>query len=73
MSSPYDRRSLHRFVRPDKEDVGAWIAAIFGLIFTLALLFGYSVWREPIKVASNTTTIEKTDPNQPPPMEPIIN
>jgi hypothetical protein len=73
MRSPLERRPPHRPVAPDKEDIGAWIAAVFGLLFTLILLFGYSVWREPVRVASNAITIEKTDPNQPPPRQPIIN
>jgi hypothetical protein len=70
MNNAYERRSARRLLRPDKEDVGAWVAAILGVIFTLGLIFWPSGWSTPTQTASNTTIVDKTDPNQPPPKEP---
>lgn len=70
MGNLHDRFHCARFVRPDKEDIGAWIAAVLGMLFTLAIMFwpgGWSGSTQMTRMASNTTVIAKTDPNQPPP------
>jgi len=71
MRDRYHKRPALPPIPPDKEDVGAWIAAILGVLFTLGVISWPGNWsappREPTRMAANTTTIAKTDPNQPPP------
>ena len=56
-------------MRPPREDVGAWVAAILGFLFTLAVIFWPGGWnsRTPQQIADNATVVGKTDPNDPPP------
>ena len=73
MSDHYRRRLSLRLTPPEKEDVGAWVAAIVGVFFTLAVMFWAFSWNPPTRMASNqanTTTVEKTNPDQPPPHSP---
>jgi hypothetical protein len=70
MISLRDRQSA-RFVRPDKEDIFGWLAAIFGVLFTMGIMFWPHSGPEPIKMAANTTIVGKTSLDQPPPKEPI--
>jgi hypothetical protein len=52
---------------PLSEDLGAWITAILGVIFTLAIMLWPWTTSEPVRIASNTTTVEKTNLEEPPP------
>jgi hypothetical protein len=72
MSDPYRMRPRLKPISPDRDDVGAWIAAILGVLFTLAVIFFPWRWSEPQRMASNTTTVEKTNPNEPPPKQPPL-
>jgi hypothetical protein len=73
MFRPRPRRSYDdlglRPVRPASEDVGAWVAAILGFLFTLAVMFWPGGWNNEAlrQMADNTTVVGKTDPSYPPP------
>jgi len=70
MRDRFDRRRLHRPIEPDQKDVAGWIAAVLGVLFTLGVMFWPGGWSQPTRLAFNTTTVEKTNPTQPPPKQP---
>jgi hypothetical protein len=70
MSHHSHKPPIFRPKPPLSEDVGAWIAAVLGVIFTLGIMLWPWNPPAPVQMASNTTTVEKTNIDEPPPKPP---
>jgi hypothetical protein len=70
MRYSFDRRRLLRPIQPEKPDLAGWIAAVLGVLFTLGIMLWPGGWSQPTRLASNTTTVEKSSLTQPPAKQP---